>query len=48
MGVLGYVVFDDLPDIPTIAGTSVIIASGIYVFRRENIAARIETRSDAG
>lgn len=48
MGVLGYVVFDDLPDIPTIVGTSVIIASGIYVFHRENVAVRIETRSDSG
>ena len=31
--ILGYLVYDDLPDIPTIAGAIIIAASGIYVLR---------------
>ena len=31
--ILGYLVYDDLPDIPTIAGALIIAASGIYVLR---------------
>jgi drug/metabolite transporter (DMT)-like permease len=31
----GYLIFDDLPDQWTVIGASVIIASGLYIFRRE-------------
>ena len=31
--ILGYLVYDDLPDIPTVAGALIIAASGIYVLR---------------
>ena len=31
--ILGYLVYDDLPDIPTIVGGIIIAASGIYVLR---------------
>lgn len=33
--VMGYAVFDDLPDLPTTAGALIIVASGFYVFARE-------------
>ena len=33
----GYFVFGDLPDIWTLAGASVVIASGIYLVHRENV-----------
>ncbi len=32
---IGYVVFDDLPDLPTIVGALIIVTSGLYVFARE-------------
>ncbi len=31
--ILGYLVYDDLPDIPTIVGATIIATSGIYVLR---------------
>ena len=31
--ILGYLVYDDLPDMPTVAGAIIIAASGIYVLR---------------
>ena len=37
---LGYVVFGDFPDAWTIAGGGLIVASGLYVFHREQMAAR--------
>ena len=33
--VVGYVVFGDLPDLPTTIGATLIVASGLYVFARE-------------
>jgi S-adenosylmethionine uptake transporter len=36
---LGYVFFDDFPDTITWLGISIIISSGIYVFRRESLLA---------
>ena len=35
--ILGYIFFDDLPDMPTIIGATIIIASGIYTFHRERV-----------
>ena len=33
--VVGYVVFGDFPDLPTLVGALIIVASGLYVFTRE-------------
>ena len=35
MVVLGYVIFNDVPDVWTLAGASIVIASGIYLIYRE-------------
>jgi drug/metabolite transporter (DMT)-like permease len=35
--IVGYLVFDELPDAATILGTAIILASGIYVFHRERV-----------
>jgi len=40
MTALGYIVFADVPDVWTIAGLCVVIASGIYLIHREHIVAR--------
>ncbi|WP_142850221.1 DMT family transporter [Telmatospirillum sp. J64-1] len=47
--VLGYLVFDAIPDLWTFIGTGVIIASGLYTAHRERIAAhqRMALRSCA-
>jgi drug/metabolite transporter (DMT)-like permease len=37
MVALGYLVFDDIPDLWTLAGACVVIGSGIYLFQRERI-----------
>jgi len=33
--ILGYAVFGEMPDIYTVLGTSIIVASSIYIFHRE-------------
>jgi drug/metabolite transporter (DMT)-like permease len=40
---LGYVVFGDMPAMATIAGVSIIIAAGLYIFLRERALGRGET-----
>ncbi|HRE21642.1 MAG TPA: DMT family transporter [Rhabdaerophilum sp.] len=37
MILLGYVVFGDIPDLWTLAGGAIVIASGIYLFHRERV-----------
>tara|TARA_B100000029_G_scaffold158495_1_gene153887 strand:+ start:935 stop:1834 length:900 start_codon:yes stop_codon:yes gene_type:complete len=37
---LGYLIFGALPDIPTIIGSLIIVASGMFLFYRERIRAR--------
>ena len=39
---LGYLVFNDVPATSTIVGSSIIIVSGIYLFHRERLAARVK------
>ncbi len=39
---LGYLVFGDVPDAPMLVGSAIIVASGLYIFWREQIAARRE------
>jgi drug/metabolite transporter (DMT)-like permease len=34
---LGYVFYDDLPDLPTIVGALIVAAGGLYTFHRERI-----------
>jgi drug/metabolite transporter (DMT)-like permease len=36
----GYVVFGDIPDLPTVIGAAIIVASGIFIFYRESSAGR--------
>ncbi|MFT6582854.1 MAG: DMT family transporter [Alphaproteobacteria bacterium] len=38
--ILGYMVWGDLPDSWTVAGTAIVIASGLYILRREFRASR--------
>ncbi|MEM7023269.1 MAG: DMT family transporter, partial [Pseudomonadota bacterium] len=38
--ILGIIVFSDVPDRTTVLGIAVIVGSGLYVFRREQAAAR--------
>ena len=40
--ILGYLVFNDFPAKSTIMGSSIIIVSGIYLFHRERLAARLK------
>ena len=37
---LGFLVFQDMPDLPMVIGAVMIVASGIYTFHRERIRAR--------
>ena len=37
---IGYGVWGDLPDLPTLIGAAIIVASGVYVFRREAARAK--------
>lgn len=37
---LGYLVFGDVPDTPMLIGGAIIVASGLYIFWREQVAAR--------
>jgi drug/metabolite transporter (DMT)-like permease len=38
--ILGYLVWGDLPDSWTITGTTIVIASGLYILHREYRAQR--------
>ncbi|MEP1089285.1 MAG: DMT family transporter [Rhizobiaceae bacterium] len=38
--ILGFVLFNEIPDIYTIIGAAIIVSSSIYIFRRETIAKR--------
>jgi drug/metabolite transporter (DMT)-like permease len=35
--VMGYLLFDDLPDLPTLTGAAIIVASGLYTMFREHL-----------
>jgi drug/metabolite transporter (DMT)-like permease len=37
MAIVSYLVFDTLPDISTLVGALVIIASGLYIVYRERV-----------
>jgi len=38
--VLGWYLFDDIPTFTTVIGTLILVASGMYIFRRESIVAK--------
>lgn len=42
---LGWWLFDDLPDAPTLLGAGIIVGSGLYVFHREGVVARRARRA---
>ncbi len=44
--VVGYIVWREVPDLPMILGTALVIASGIYTIHRERRIARIVAESD--
>ena len=44
---LGYVIWDDVPDMWSVVGTGIIIASGIYILHREFIRRRHSQTSQA-
>ena len=46
--IVGYLVFSDVPDLPMLIGTEIIIATGIYTFHRERMAARLKAEAFAG
>ncbi len=35
---LGYAIWGDIPDLPMVAGTLIIVATGVYTFHRERLA----------
>jgi drug/metabolite transporter (DMT)-like permease len=43
MILLGWLIFDDLPDRWTLTGASVVIASGLYLLHRERVTGRVVT-----
>jgi drug/metabolite transporter (DMT)-like permease len=43
---LGFLLFGDLPDLWTLAGAAVVIASGVYLVHRENVT-RAQAKSAA-
>ena len=42
---LGFLLFGDLPDLPTIIGTIIIITAGLYSLRRERIVLKAKTHT---
>lgn len=46
MTALGFIVFSDVPDLWTIAGLGVVIASGVYLLHREHVVARRPKQTD--
>ena len=44
--ILGYLVFGDVPDKPTILGAAIVVASGGYVYYRENVVKRAAHTKD--
>lgn len=45
--VLGFVVFDDLPDLAMIAGASIIVVSGLYMLYRERVVGRSKPAAES-
>jgi drug/metabolite transporter (DMT)-like permease len=45
MMLLGYGIFGDVPDLWTLTGAAVVIASGLYLLHRERVTGRVATNS---
>lgn len=46
--ILGYIIWGEVPDLPMLAGTAIIILAGIYTFSRERRLAREAAEATAG
>jgi len=46
MILFGFIVFGDVPDLQTLAGAAIVVASGIYLFHREQKTARRSSAAD--
>jgi drug/metabolite transporter (DMT)-like permease len=44
--IVGYIVWQEVPDLPMIIGTAIIIASGVYTIHRERRIARLVAESE--
>ena len=42
----GYILFSDLPDLWTISGACIIAVSGLYIFHRENMRGKDDTKTE--
>ena len=47
VSVLGFAIFGDLPDLWTLAGSAIIVASGIYLLHRERVTGRAAVATEA-
>jgi drug/metabolite transporter (DMT)-like permease len=45
--ILGYLIFDDFPNVMTWAGIAVIVSSGLYIIHRERLAAQLRRQAPA-
>ena len=45
--VLGFVVFGDIPDLPMMLGSGIIVASGLYMLYRERVVGRSKAASES-
>ena len=46
--IVGFIVWREVPDWPMLIGTAIIIATGVYTFRRERNLARLAAEAEAG
>lgn len=46
--IVGYLVFGDVPDLPMLVGTAIIVATGVYTFHRERKAALLKAEAFSG
>ena len=44
---LGFLIFGDIPDFPMIAGSAVIVVSGLYMLYRERVVGRSKAASES-
>lgn len=45
MAALGYLIFDDVPDIWSLAGSAIIIAAGVYLVHRERVTSKADAQA---
>jgi drug/metabolite transporter (DMT)-like permease len=42
----GYILFSDLPDLWTVSGACIIAGSGLYIFHREHMLGKDDTKTE--